>query len=160
MKKLFSVFLILLLCCSFASSVLAADGEEIEIDISNSESEDSPLPDAFPDEESSDEDLYLSDVSQLPDGFELSDISVTSVITKNDGDVDSQETNGLKSVILGLIGDYSPTIINYEYTKQGSNYTQYAYIDEVQPDYTWMASFLLFSLVIYCLFRLGGALID
>ncbi len=65
-------------------------------------------------------------------------------------------TSGLKSVVLGLIGNYDTIVTDYTYTSN-NGYLQHTI--EVQPDYVWMGSFLLLFLIIYCLFRLGGAMI-
>lgn len=65
-------------------------------------------------------------------------------------------TSGLKSVVLGLIGNYDTIVTDYTYTTN-NGYVQHTI--EVQPDYVWMGSFLLLCLILYCLFRLGGAMI-
>lgn len=65
-------------------------------------------------------------------------------------------TSGLKSVVLGLIGNYDTIVTDYTYTSN-NGYLQHTI--QVQPDYVWMGSFLLLCLILYCLFRLGGAMI-
>ena len=65
-------------------------------------------------------------------------------------------TSGLKSVLLGLIGNYDTIVTDYTYTSN-NGYIQHTI--QVQPDYVWMGSFLLLCLILYCLFRLGGAMI-
>lgn len=72
--------------------------------------------------------------------------------------VTPEDTSGLKAVLLSVIGDYDPVIVEYRY--QNSNQTSYQYLREVLPDYPWCASFLMLALFVYCTFRLGGALID
>lgn len=63
----------------------------------------------------------------------------------------------LKPYSLALfIGNYDPPIVQFEYTTN-NNYKQY--VNEIQPDYVWICSFALIALFIYCLFKLGGALI-
>lgn len=69
-----------------------------------------------------------------------------------------EDSSGLKAVLLSVIGDYDPVIVEYRY--QNSNQTSYQYLREVLPDYPWCASFLMLALFVYCTFRLGGALID
>lgn len=69
--------------------------------------------------------------------------------------ITSEDTTGLKSVLLSLIGDYDAIIVEYEY--QGSN-NYYNYLREVQPDYVWLCSAGIFLVIIYSVFRLGGAL--
>lgn len=73
------------------------------------------------------------------------------------GPVTPSNTSGLKSVLLSLIGSYDPIIAEYQY--QNQNNTYYSYLREVQIDYVFICSFLMLALVVYCLFRLGGALI-
>lgn len=67
------------------------------------------------------------------------------------------DTSGLKSVLLELLGDYDPVVVEYRY--QNYNQSSYSYLREVQPDYVWMGSFLLLCLFIYCIFKLGGGLL-
>lgn len=70
--------------------------------------------------------------------------------------VTPNDTTGLKAVLLSFIGSYDPPVVQYEYTTS-NNYKQY--VNEIQPDYVWICSFALIALFIYCLFKLGGALI-
>lgn len=70
--------------------------------------------------------------------------------------VTPSDTSGLKAVLLSFIGNYDPPIVQFEYTTS-NNYKQY--VNEIQPDYVWLCSFALIALFIYCLFKLGGALI-
>lgn len=65
----------------------------------------------------------------------------------------SNDTSGLHSILLSLIGDYNP--IAKDYTYQSSN----GYIShsiDIQPDYSWIASALIFAILLYCSFRLLG----
>ena len=71
--------------------------------------------------------------------------------------VTASDASGLKSVVLGLIGDYETVVTDYEYRNGSNSYISHSI--DIQPDYAWMASMLLFTLVIYCLFRVGGAII-
>lgn len=81
---------------------------------------------------------------------------ITGIETYAVSPVTPSEASGLKQVLLQFLGDYDPVIVEYQY-QSGNGYTNY--LREVQPDYVWMASFLLLLLFVYCLFRLGGALI-
>lgn len=66
------------------------------------------------------------------------------------------DTTGLKAVLLGLLGNYDPVVVEYQYqSSQGYN----NYLREVQPDYVWLCSFALLALMIFCIFKLGGALL-
>ena len=70
--------------------------------------------------------------------------------------VTPSDASGLKAVLLSFIGDYDPPIVQYEYTTS-NNYK--SYVNEIQPDYVWICSFALIALFIFCLFKLGGALL-
>lgn len=91
------------------------------------------------------------DLTDIPVGASIDNITVTSV-----SPVDPNDTTGLKSALLGVLGSYDPVIVEYQYSDR-NGYTNY--LRDVQPDYVWLCSFALLALVIYCLFRLGGALI-
>lgn len=79
-----------------------------------------------------------------------------SVVATGLAPVMPSDTTGLKAVLLSFIGNYDPPVVQYEYTTS-NNYKQY--VNEIQPDYVWICSFALIALFIYCLFRLGGALL-
>lgn len=82
---------------------------------------------------------------------------VTGVSIYSVSPVTPSDTNGLKAVLLGLIGNYDAIVVEYEYRNPNNNYN--SYLREIQPDYVWIASFCMLALVVYCVFRLGGALI-
>ena len=84
-------------------------------------------------------------------GVIITDISLSSVAP-----VTPSSTSGLKAALLGILGNYDPVIVEYQFqSSQGYN----NYLREVQPDYVWLCSAALLALVIYCLFKLGGGLI-
>lgn len=85
------------------------------------------------------------------------DYELTNVVLRSVGPVTPSDTSGLKAAMLQVLGDYDPIIAEYQYT---SSQGYVSYLREVQPDYCWIASAALLGLVIFCLFRLGGALID
>lgn len=91
------------------------------------------------------------DLTDIPVGASIDNITVTSV-----SPIEPSDTTGLKSALLGVLGSYDPVIVEYQYSS-GNGYTNY--LREVQPDYVWLCSCALLALVIFCLFRLGGALI-
>lgn len=70
--------------------------------------------------------------------------------------VTSSDATGFKAVLLGLLGNYDPPVVQFEYTTN-NNYKQY--VNEIQPDFVWLCSCGLLALMIFCLFKLGGALI-
>ena len=63
---------------------------------------------------------------------------------------------GLKAALLSVLGSYDTIVTVHQY-QNSNNYNQY--VTSVQPDYVWLAGAALLLLLIYCLFRLGGALI-
>lgn len=145
-KRFSAFFLALFILSTFALSAFAYDGEDdtevstvdIEELISDLGSEDNPI--------------QVSSEEELPPDVYLVDVQLTSV-----GPVTPSDTSGLKSVLLSLLGDYDPIIAEYRYMNQNSSY--YSYLREVQPDYVWIAAAVMLGLVIYCLFRLGGAIL-
>ena len=70
--------------------------------------------------------------------------------------VTPSDATGFKAVLLGLLGNYDPPVVQFEYTTN-NNYKQY--VNEIQPDYVWLCSCGLLALMSFCLFRLGGALL-
>lgn len=99
----------------------------------------------------SSEGVNYGDLTDIPVGASIDNISVVSV-----SPIEPNDTSGLKAALLGILGNYDPVIIEYQYNSS-SGYANY--LREVQPDYVWICSFALLSLVIFCLFRLGGALL-
>lgn len=71
--------------------------------------------------------------------------------------VTPSNTSGFKSVLLGLLGNYDTIVTVHQYQSESSSYR--SYVTDVQPDYVWLTGAALLLLFIYCLFRLGGALI-
>lgn len=94
----------------------------------------------------------VTNVGTAPSDSVLTDIAMLTGLSP----VTPSDTSGLKAVLLSFIGDYDPPIVQFEYTTS-NNYKQY--VNEIQPDYVWICSFALIALFIYCLFKLGGALI-
>lgn len=84
------------------------------------------------------------------------DLTLVGINTYSLNPITPSETTGLKSVILSLIGDYDAVVVEYAY--QNSNGYN-SYIREIQPDYVFLCSCGIFLVVIYCTFRIGGALL-
>lgn len=61
---------------------------------------------------------------------------------------------GLKGILLDVLGPYDTVVTQYKY-QQGSN-QYYSYVNDIQPDYPWIASAVLFILLLCSLFRLLG----
>lgn len=95
--------------------------------------------------------VNYGDLTDIPVGASIDSITVTSV-----SPIEPSDTSGLKAALLGVLGNYDPVIVEYQYSS-GNGYTNY--LREVQPDYVWLCSCALLALVIFCLFRLGGALL-
>lgn len=98
-----------------------------------------------------DNDATVTPVSIDGPGVTITNISLVSVAP-----VTPSSTSGFKAALLGLLGNYDPVIVEYQYSS-GNGYTNY--LREIQPDYVWLCSAALLALVIYCLFKLGGGLI-
>lgn len=93
-----------------------------------------------------------ADVGAAPSDPVLTDVAMLTGLSP----VTPSDTTGLKAVLLSFIGNYDPPVVQFEYTTN-NNYK--SYVNEIQPDYVWICSFALIALFIYCLFKLGGALI-
>lgn len=73
--------------------------------------------------------------------------------------VSPSDTSGFHSVVLGLLGDYNPIVKDYTYTTTSYNgQTTTNHSIEIQPDYSWIATALIFLVVVYCCFRLIGSI--
>lgn len=70
--------------------------------------------------------------------------------------ITAANATGLKAALLSVLGSYDTIVTVHQY-QNSNNYNQY--VTSVQPDYVWLAGAALLLLLIYCLFRLGGALI-
>lgn len=136
---------------SGASSVAYVSGEADSSVPSDSES--SPGGDTIYvlEQPASSEGVNYGDLTDIPVGASIDNISVVSVAP-----IGPNDATGLKAALLGVLGNYDPVVIEYQYSSS-SGYANY--LREVQPDYVWICSFALLALVIFCLFRLGGALL-
>lgn len=99
-----------------------------------------------------------SESEVVPDaGIDSPDAVITDInILSSVAPVQPSDTSGLKAVLLSFLGNYDPIIVEYQYSS-GNGYTNY--LREVQPDYVWLCSCGLLALMIFCLFKLGGALL-
>lgn len=87
---------------------------------------------------------WLNESEQLLTGSETTLLTVTP-----------QQSNGFKKVILQLIGNYDTVVTDYTYQNY-NGYTQHSI--DVQPDYSWIASAVIFLAVLYCALRFIGGL--
>ena len=101
-------------------------------------------------------DSSTSSDSVESNSLDTSDMVLQSVDVYSVTPVTPQNTSGLKAVIIGLIGNYDTIVTDYIYS---NNNGYVSHTIEVQPDYVFLCSFAMLFLIIYCLFRLGGALI-
>lgn len=85
------------------------------------------------------------------------DVVLTGISRVSVPPVTPSSTTGLKAALLTVLGNYDPVVVVYQYNTSSSGYSSYA--TDIQPDYVWIASAALLCLVIWCLFKLGGALI-
>lgn len=85
------------------------------------------------------------------------DVVLTGVSRVSVPPVTPSSTTGLKAALLSVLGNYDPVVVVYQYNTSSSGYSSYA--TDIQPDYVWIASAVLLCLVIWCLFKLGGALL-
>lgn len=85
------------------------------------------------------------------------DVVLTGVSRISIPPVTPSSTTGLKAALLAVLGNYDPVVVVYQYNTSGSGYSSYT--TDIQPDYAWIASAALLCLVIWCLFKLGGALL-
>lgn len=85
------------------------------------------------------------------------DVVLTGISRVSVPPVTPSSTSGLKAALLTVLGNYDPVVVVYQYNTSSSGYSSYA--TDIQPDYAWIASAALLCLVIWCLFKLGGALI-
>ena len=85
------------------------------------------------------------------------DVVLTGISRVSVPPVAPSSTTGLKAALLTVLGNYDPVVVVYEYNISSSSSSRY--VTDTQPDYVWIASAALLCLVIWCLFKLGGALI-
>lgn len=85
------------------------------------------------------------------------DVVLTGVSLVSVPPVTPSSTTGLKAALLTVLGNYDPVVVVHQYQSSSSGYNSYA--TDIQPDYVWIASAVLLCLVIWCLFKLGGALL-
>lgn len=98
----------------------------------------------------------VRDVAPTPVSIDDPGVTITDISLSSLAPVTPSSTSGLKAALLGILGNYDPVIVEYQYqSSQGYN----NYLREVQPDYVWLCSAALLALVIFCLFKLGGGLI-
>lgn len=135
MKRFFFLFLGLIVVFSINFSAMAAEG----------------------DPEQGSASVVVPDVTinnLIDTGEDLGEYVGTTVYALNP--VGPGDSNGLKAIMLSLIGDWDSIIVEHAYAST-NGYTNY--LREVQLDYPWLCSCAIFLVIIYCIFRLGGAIL-
>lgn len=136
MKK--SITFVIVLCLLFLLSVSAfAAGEEIIEE--NTEVVDNGSS------------IYVDNEIVIADGVDV----LTGVSTYTSREITPQETSGLKSALLSILGNYDAIIVEYEYQNTANDVI--THIREIQPDYVWLCSAGVLALFVFCLFKLGVA---
>lgn len=65
-------------------------------------------------------------------------------------------SGGLKGVLVSFLGEWECIVVQHSFVdSEGNTVTD---VDTL-PDYPWIASAVLLCLMVFCLFRVGGALI-
>lgn len=155
MKRLIAIFFLCL--CFLVGYSFSLGAGAVETDLERIESADSR------ELEVSSSDAFIldfgplglsrdGDFSSSPDSLgELTGVRLMSVAP-----VEPADDGSLKSVFLSLIGSYDPVVLEYQYT---SSQGYVSYLREVQLDYPWLASALLFIVVLWCVFKVGGRIL-
>ena len=157
MKRFFALLLsCLILCLSVGAVYEVNDDTSIQTSASVSSSVDSVVDVSAP-TFTLDEVLAALPESAGSPNLVSEDVVLTGVSRVSIPPVTPSSTTGLKAALLTVLGNYDPVVVVYQYNTSGSGYSSYA--TDIQPDYAWIASAALLCLVIWCLFKLGGALL-
>lgn len=82
--------------------------------------------------------------------------SVSEEVVRSVSPVSPSNTTGLKKILLQMFGNYDTVVTEHRYT----NSNGYSSVSvDVQEDYPWIASALIFSLVLWCSLRILGGII-
>lgn len=85
-------------------------------------------------------------------------LNIISVdVIRSSSPVTPNDVNGLKKILLQLIGDYEMVTAEYTYTST-NGYTSKQVTTE--PDYAWMITAALFIIVLFCVFRMFGGIFN
>lgn len=90
-----------------------------------------------------------SSSSVSPDEVDLSGYTLDGMETFALSPVTS--STGLKGVLLKVIGPYDNIITQFRY--QSNTSSNYTYVHEMTPDYPWIASAVLFIVLLYSVFQ-------
>ena len=99
--------------------------------------------------------VFASDDSEDPQLYREHEQEITEDVTVSQLRISSNDTSGLHSVLLSLIGDYNPLVKDYTYTST-QGYVSHSI--DIQPDWSWIMTCALFIVVIFCTFRFIGGI--
>lgn len=157
MKRFFALFLSCLVLCLSVGAVYEVDDDtSIEMPSPVFSSVD-PVVDVPAPTFALDEVLAALPESTGSPDMVSEDVVLTGVSRVSVPPVTPSSTTGLKAALLTVLGNYDPVVVVYEYNISSSSSSRY--VTDTQPDYAWIASAVLLCLVIWCLFKLGGALL-
>lgn len=98
-------------------------------------------------------DVVVNNEINIPDDS-LGEYVGTSVYALNP--VSPSDSNGLKAIMLALIGDWDSIVVEHQY-ESSQGYTNY--VREIQLDYPWLCSCAIFLVVLFCILRGGFAVL-
>ena len=99
--------------------------------------------------------IFIVLIMVLPVFADHNDQIIDTDITRHY--LSADDTVGLKSVILSLIGPYETIITDYTYETSPSG-IQYHSVS-IERDISWIWSCIIFVVVIFCVFRIIGGLL-
>lgn len=65
-------------------------------------------------------------------------------------------SDGLKGVLLDVLGPYDAVVVEYRYQATSGNYQ---YVREIQYDWPWLGSLAVFLVLLWSVFRIAGGFI-
>lgn len=155
----YTLVLLLLSCVSLSAFASYTESPESSLEASDGPSqpsETSPVPFVDDDREVASPSGYMS-----PDDFfavySEDDYTIMPMAVQSSANTPVSSSSGLKGVLFGLFGPYDPPITQLRY--QSNTSTNYTYVNDIQPDYPWLCSAGIFAIVLFCLFKMGGALL-
>lgn len=101
---------------------------------------------------------FATDVetTEIPETFQTESSFSDEEVVRSISPVTPDDANGLKKIMLQLIGNYETVVTEHRYTNS-NGYTSISVSTE--PDYSWLCSCAIFLLVLFCVFRLMGGVI-
>lgn len=87
--------------------------------------------------------VIFSSAEEVTPDWVLEDVAVLESVAP----VTPSTSNGFKKVVLSLIGNYDPVIVEYRY--QNTSSSTYGYLRQVEHDYPWLCSCAIFALVLF-----------